>query len=87
MAHEALIKEGEQALKKGIKPPEVEEYFVKKGMDEKEAEKAIKDTTKKQHIPYQSKKSSFWVVLFVIIILLVIAVFLLNYLGIKNTLF
>ena len=81
MAHEELVKEGEQALKKGIRPPEVEKYFVKKGMDEKEAEKAIKDTAKKQHIPYEGKKSSFWAVLFVIVLIAAI-VFLLNYSGI-----
>ena len=37
MAHEKLVKEGEEAIKKGIKPAEVEDYFKKKGMDKKEA--------------------------------------------------
>ena len=81
MAHEALVKEGEKALKQGIKPEEVEGYFVKKGMDKKEAETAIKDTAKKQHIQYEGKKSSFWAVLFVLV-LIAATVLLLNYSGI-----
>ena len=82
MAHEALVKEGEQALKKNVKPEEVKDFFVKKGMDKKEAETAIKDTTKKQHIPYQSeKKSPFWTILFILVLIAVI-VFVLRYYGI-----
>src|SRR3989338_7662384 len=41
MAHEKLVKEGEEAIKKGIKPDEVEGYFRKKGMDKKEAKEEI----------------------------------------------
>ena len=41
MAHEKLVKEGEEAIKKGIKPAEVEDYFKKKGMDKKEAKEEI----------------------------------------------
>lgn len=41
MAHEKLVKEGEDAIKKGIKPAEVEDYFKKKGMDKKEAKEEI----------------------------------------------
>ena len=41
MAHEKLVKEGEEAIKKGIKPAEVEDYFKKKGMDRKEAKEEI----------------------------------------------
>lgn len=41
MAHEKIVKEGEEAIKKGIKPAEVEDYFKKKGMDEKEAKEEI----------------------------------------------
>ena len=81
MAHEALIKEGEQALKKHVRPEEVKGYFLDKGMDRKEAETAIKDITKKEHIQYEGRKSSFWAVLFVLILIAVI-VFLLNYSGI-----
>lgn len=41
MAHEKLVKEGQEAIKKGIKPEEVEDYFRKKGMDKKEAKDEI----------------------------------------------
>lgn len=41
MAHEKLVKEGEEAIRKGIKPAEVEDYFKKKGMDKKEAKEEI----------------------------------------------
>ena len=41
MAHEKIVKEGEEAIKKGIKPAEVEDYFKKKGMDKKEAKEEI----------------------------------------------
>ena len=82
MAHEALVKEGEQALKKNVKPEEVKDFFVKKGMDEKEAETAIRDTTKKQHIPYEGKKSSFWAVFFILLVLIAVAVLFLQFSGI-----
>ncbi|GEM_PF-3338662 len=39
MAHEALIKEGKDAvLRKNADPKEVKNYFLKKGLDPKEAE-------------------------------------------------
>ena len=42
MAHEALIKEGKKALSEDIRPEEIHKYFLKKGMDKKEANNAIK---------------------------------------------
>ncbi|MEK6983907.1 MAG: hypothetical protein AABX33_05010 [Nanoarchaeota archaeon] len=43
MAHESLIREGRKALRQNIGPEEVRIYFLKKGMDKKEANKAIKE--------------------------------------------
>ena len=56
MAHEKLVKEGEEAIRKGIKPAEVQDYFLKKGMDSKEAKD---ETTKLQasRIVEEAKKA------------------------------
>ncbi len=45
MAHEKLVKEGQKAINKGVRPAEVQDYFLKKGMDKKEAKE---ETTKLQ---------------------------------------
>ena len=66
MAHEKLVKEGETALRKGIKTDEIEDYFLKKGMDKKEAKeeitklnaKRIVEEHKKNHAAAQSKPTS-----------------------------
>ena|SRR3989338_8779450 len=58
MAHEKLIKEGEDALKKNpnLKPEEIEDYYRKKGMDKKEAKEAM-DRWKSSQILEQHKKA------------------------------
>ena len=66
MAHEKLVKDGEEALRKGIKTDEIEDYFLKKGMDKKEAKeeitklnaKRIVEEHKKNHAAAQSKPTS-----------------------------
>lgn len=58
MAHERLIKEGKKALKKHIKPQEVEDYFQKKGMDKKEANEAIEKLQAQKIIEDAKEKAS-----------------------------
>lgn len=56
MAHENLIREGGKALRKNIAPGEIKNYFLKKGMDEKEAKQAIEQIQAAQ-ILENAKKS------------------------------
>ena len=41
MAHEDLVKEGKKAISKNVKPEEIQDYFLHKGMDKKEAKEAV----------------------------------------------
>jgi len=57
MAHEKLIAEGKKALRKNIAPEEVEDYFLKKGMDKTEVKKAVNEL-KAERIVEENKKAA-----------------------------